>query len=65
MSAPTATVANVDADALQAFAMEMRGPVLTPENPGYEESRLIWNGLIDRRPALIAQCSGLQMWSTQ
>src|SRR5262245_12008770 len=58
MTAPTATVANVDADALQAFAMQMRGPVLTPENPGYEEGRLIWNGLIDRRPALIAQCSG-------
>jgi FAD/FMN-containing dehydrogenase len=48
----------VDAEALQAFAMQMRGPVLTPENPGYEEARAIWNGLIDRRPALIAQCSG-------
>jgi FAD/FMN-containing dehydrogenase len=48
----------VDAEALQAFAMQMRGPVLTPEDPGYEEARAIWNGLIDRRPALIAQCSG-------
>jgi FAD/FMN-containing dehydrogenase len=38
--------------------MQMRGPVLTPEDPGYEETRLIWNGLIDRRPAIIAQCSG-------
>src|SRR5437773_1803685 len=48
----------VDAEALQAFAMQMKGPVLTPEDPGYEEARAIWNGLIDRRPALIAQCSG-------
>ena len=58
MSAPTATMPKVDAEALQAFAMQMRGPVLTPEDPGYEEARAIWNGLIDRRPALIAQCSG-------
>src|SRR5438094_259347 len=48
----------VDAEALQAFAMQMRGPVLAPEDPGYEEARAIWNGLIDRRPALIVQCSG-------
>lgn len=58
MSAPTTTVREVDAEALQAFAMQMRGPVLTPDDPGYEETRLIWNGLIDRRPAIIAQCSG-------
>src|SRR5438046_4175135 len=58
MSAPTATMPKVDAEALQAFAMQMRGPVLTPEDPGYEEARAIWNGLIDRRPALIAECSG-------
>jgi FAD/FMN-containing dehydrogenase len=58
VSAPTATMPKVDAEALQAFAMQMRGPVLTPEDPGYEEARAIWNGLIDRRPALIAQCSG-------
>jgi FAD/FMN-containing dehydrogenase len=58
MSAPTATVPNVDAETLQAFAMQMRGPVLTPDDPAYEETRLIWNGLIDRRPAIIAQCSG-------
>jgi FAD/FMN-containing dehydrogenase len=58
MSAPTTTAPEVDAEALQAFAMQMRGPVLTPEDPGYEETRLIWNGLIDRRPAIIAQCSG-------
>jgi FAD/FMN-containing dehydrogenase len=58
MSASMATEPTADAAALQAFAMQMRGPVLTPEDPGYEEARLIWNGLIDRRPAIIAQPSG-------
>ena len=52
------TGSKVDAEQLQAFAVQMRGPVLTPEDPAYEEARTIWNGLIDRRPAMIAQCSG-------
>ena len=58
MSTPLMTGSKVDAEQLQAFAMQMRGPVLTPEDPAYEEARTIWNGLIDRRPAMIAQCSG-------
>ena len=58
MSTPTATAPAVDADALQAFALQMRGPVLTSADSDYEQARMIWNGLIDRRPALIAQCSG-------
>ena len=35
-----------------------RGPVLLPGDSGYEEVRQVWNGLIDRRPALIARCTG-------
>jgi FAD/FMN-containing dehydrogenase len=58
MTAASATVPNVAAEALQTFAVQMRGPVLTPQDAEYEEARLIWNGLIDRRPAIIAQCSG-------
>jgi FAD/FMN-containing dehydrogenase len=33
-----------------------RGAVLHPDAPGYDEARRVWNGLIDRRPALIARC---------
>lgn len=35
-----------------------RGAVLGPRDAGYDEARRIWNGAIDRRPALIARCTG-------
>ena len=47
----------VDATALKAFRDEMQGAVLDEQSPAYEEARTIWNAMIDRRPALIAQCA--------
>ena len=35
------------------------GELLTPGDPGYEDGRAIWNGMIDRRPAAIARCLGV------
>ena len=37
---------------------EFRGALLRPGEEGYDEGRRIWNGAIDRRPALIARCAG-------
>jgi len=48
----------LDAEALAGLRETMRGPVLTPDDPGYDDARSLWNALIDRRPALIVQCSG-------
>ena len=33
------------------------GEIVTPEDPTYEEARRVWNGMIDRHPALIVRCS--------
>lgn len=33
------------------------GPLLTPDAAGYDAARRVWNGMIDRRPALIARCA--------
>jgi FAD/FMN-containing dehydrogenase len=37
----------------------VHGPVIGPEDEGYDEARSIWNGAIDRRPAWITRCTGL------
>lgn len=34
------------------------GQVLVEGEPGYDESRRIWNADIDRRPAIVARCTG-------
>jgi len=45
-------------EAVAHLEASLRGSLLTPESDGYEEARTIWNGMIDRRPALIARCTG-------
>lgn len=45
-------------DAVEAFRARLGGELLTRERPGYDDARSIWNGMIDRRPALIARCAG-------
>ena len=44
--------------ATQKFRESLRGPLFGPGDPGYDAARAIPNGMIDRRPALIARCSG-------
>ncbi|MFI6367456.1 FAD-binding oxidoreductase [Nocardia sp. NPDC050630] len=40
----------------RALRSAMGGPVFAPADAGYDHARSIWNGAIDRRPAVIAQC---------
>lgn len=38
------------------LAQQVSGPVLGPNDAGYDAARALYNGLIDRRPALIVRC---------
>jgi len=42
-----------------AFNSRLRGELLRPGHTGYEDARNVWNGMIDKRPALIVRCGGV------
>lgn len=41
---------------VQSLKTALRGPVLTRESPEYEETRKLYNAMIDKKPAIIARC---------
>jgi FAD/FMN-containing dehydrogenase len=50
----------LDATALATLRQQVRGAVITPDDPAYDAARRIWNGFFDdRRPALIVRCTGV------
>ncbi len=44
---------------IQELKAQMRGQVLCRGDDEYDATRRIWNGMIDKKPLLIARCSGL------
>jgi hypothetical protein len=43
---------------IREFRAGLRGSLLQPGDAGYDAARRVWNGAIDRKPALIARCAG-------
>lgn len=48
----------VTAPSVEALSARVRGAVMSANDPVYEQARRVWNGGIDRRPALIVACQG-------
>ncbi|MGW9412766.1 FAD-binding oxidoreductase [Arthrobacter cupressi] len=48
----------IDEGAVYELQTSFRGELVRPEDVGYDKHRKVWNGSIDRHPALIARCTG-------
>jgi len=48
----------LDLPVLEELRSELRGQVIGPADPDYEIARKVHNGMIDKRPAVIARCEG-------
>ena len=55
----TAGTPVLDEGTVSAFRARLRGELIRPGDGRYDEARKVWNGMIDRRPALIARCAGV------
>src|SRR5262249_12399269 len=44
--------------AIDKLASDLQGELLSCDDPGYDAARKVWNGMIDKRPALITRCAG-------
>lgn len=42
--------------AVQELGDALQGQLFLPDDSGYDSARMVWNGMFDKRPALIAQC---------
>ena len=52
----TTTAASLKNLADPVFRTAFRGELVAPEDAGYDEARKVYNGMIDRRPGMIARC---------
>jgi FAD/FMN-containing dehydrogenase len=55
----TLLAAGITGETLADLEAALRGELLLPESPGYDHARRVWNGMIDKRPALIVRCAGV------
>ncbi len=44
-------------ETIEQFKTQVKGHLVLPSNPNYDEVREIWNAMIDRKPAAIVQCT--------
>jgi FAD/FMN-containing dehydrogenase len=48
------------ASALSGFRDRFKGQLIGPEDSAYDQARVVWNGMADRRPAIVARCTSVE-----
>ena len=56
----TGTERSLDDSLVDKLAAGLAGSLLRPSDGGYDTARKVWNGMVDKRPALIARCAGTE-----
>ena len=49
---------SIEQATIESFENDLRGDLIRPDDHEYHDSRAVWNGMIDKYPALIARCAG-------
>jgi FAD/FMN-containing dehydrogenase len=52
-------LAIVKGTAISGFRDRFKGQLIDPDHPEYDQARVVWNAIADRRPALVARCAGV------
>ncbi|TDP97999.1 FAD-binding oxidoreductase [Labedaea rhizosphaerae] len=50
------TLTSIDTASYDELAARLRGELIRPGDPGYDQARAVYNGMVDKRPAAIARC---------
>ncbi|MDR8393927.1 FAD-binding oxidoreductase [Aliifodinibius sp. S!AR15-10] len=50
----------VEKSQIDTLKRNIKGRIILPEDPEYDKARAIWNGMIDRKPAIIVQCESAE-----
>ncbi len=59
MTTTTGSHIVIEGTTVETFKTSLRGELLRPGDTDYDEARKVWNGMIDKRPGLIARCTGV------
>jgi FAD/FMN-containing dehydrogenase len=59
MTTSTGSHIVIEGTTVETFKTSLRGELLRPGDTDYDEARKVWNGMIDKRPGLIARCTGV------
>ena len=49
----------IPSEDLETFRCAIKGELLQPADSGYDDARIVWNAVFDRRPRLIVRCAGV------